>query len=142
MLVVKGRWRVQQGRKQPARFGGEVLDLRHNPVILKARVCIITKENHPMKKTFVSACAIAVSSLVLVAQTAPQRTPLANLDARTAVVPAVASAPEKSAAAESLRRAVPGLKVEFERVSGAPKNIFSTEGFLTGPDGKSPMYPA
>ena len=89
-----------------------------------------------MKKIFICACAVAVSSLVLVAQTAPPRTPLANLDARTAAAPTVAIAPEKLAAAESLRRAVPGLKVEFERVSGAPKTISSTESFLTGADGK------
>ena len=88
-----------------------------------------------MKKTFISACVIAMSSSILLAQTVPQRAPLVNLDARVVAAPAVV-ADEATAGADSLRRAVPGLKVEFERVSGAPKMISSTEGFLTGPDGK------
>ena len=89
-----------------------------------------------MKKIFVSVCAVAWSSLVLVAQTAPPRVPLANLDARTSAAPLLVAPETAAAAAESLRRAVPGLMVEFDRVSGAPKMISSTEGFLTGPDGK------
>ena len=62
------------------------------------------------------------------------QTPLPNLDARTRNTSA-SIMPEKSAALDHLRQTSPGVKVEFEPVSGAPKMVSSTGGFLTGPDG-------
>jgi hypothetical protein len=69
------------------------------------------------------------------AQNSPAQTPLPNFDARPAASSAAVVAPEKSAAVAKLRQAAPGLRVEFEPVSGAPKEVSSADGFLTGPDG-------
>jgi len=67
----------------------------------------------------------------------PVRERLPNLDKRQSqstfsnAVPAA-----KLAAMERVRGIVPGARVDFDGVTGAPKWIGSTSGFLTGPDGK------
>ena len=95
-----------------------------------------------MKKNLLSAAALSAWLFLLAAQTSLARPLLPNLDARPAAALPAVVAPEKSAAVEKLRDSAPGVKVEFEPVSGAPKRVSSAEGFLTGPDGKGGMISA
>jgi len=67
---------------------------------------------------------------------APQQPPLANLDKRHDAGKADAPNGPKAAGLAELQRRSPRLKVEFDPVSGSPKSVSATDGFLTGPDGK------
>ncbi|MDB6110176.1 MAG: Peptidase fungalysin, partial [Pedosphaera sp.] len=66
----------------------------------------------------------------------PAKPPLPNLDARNqqAIEESTLSA-DRSAALSGLRLLVPNVKVDFEPVTRAPKQISSLDGFLTGPAG-------
>lgn len=70
------------------------------------------------------------------AQRPPVRPMLPAIDKRLADTPIPAPSDEKLQAAESLRQLVPTLQVAFEPVSGSPKSVSATDGFLTGPDGQ------
>ncbi|MBI5383603.1 MAG: M36 family metallopeptidase [Verrucomicrobia bacterium] len=50
--------------------------------------------------------------------------------------------PEQASAASRWRARQPGLRVDFHPVSGAPKRVSVTDGFLTGPDGAGGTLPA
>ena len=79
---------------------------------------------------------VAVTS---VAFTRPEREPLRNLDRRlTGTAPLGAASPEAGAAVERLRAAVPGVRVDFAPITGAPRMVGGTAGFLTGPNGAGP----
>jgi Fungalysin metallopeptidase (M36)/Bacterial Ig domain/Immunoglobulin domain/Immunoglobulin I-set domain/Fungalysin/Thermolysin Propeptide Motif len=70
------------------------------------------------------------------AQSAPKRPLLPNFDQRALPAPAAESASaEQKAAAEHLRALVPQVKVDFDPVTGAPKCVAATDGFLTGANG-------
>ncbi len=88
-----------------------------------------------MKTRFFFVAALPFYLLLIATPELHAQTPLPNFDVRSSAVPA-AAAPEKSAALEILRQSVPSVKVEFEPVSGAPKMVASTDGFLTGPEGR------
>jgi hypothetical protein len=67
----------------------------------------------------------------------PVRERLPNLDKRQSQSKLTNAMPaEKVAAAESIRGFVPGARIDFDGVTGAPKWIGSISGFLTGPSGK------
>ncbi|MGA2852642.1 MAG: hypothetical protein ABSE90_00720, partial [Verrucomicrobiota bacterium] len=60
---------------------------------------------------------------------------LPGIDRRHEAAQAIVPSAQKSEAAV-LRQSVPSLKVEFDPVTGSPKSVLSTDGFLTGPEGK------
>ncbi len=71
------------------------------------------------------------------AATAPTRAKLADIDRRTAERGPAAKLPAESApAAAALRGRLPGLTIEADAITGAPRLIQSPRGFLTGPDGE------
>ncbi|MBC8094919.1 MAG: hypothetical protein H7Y43_03810, partial [Akkermansiaceae bacterium] len=65
----------------------------------------------------------------------PNREPLPNFDKRTGQE-AGSPTPERQAALATLRAKVPGVKVEFEGVTGAPRMISVADGFLSGASGQ------
>src|SRR5436190_14715393 len=89
-----------------------------------------------MRLWFLVTTLLLILGEPLRAQVAPTRTPLVNLDFRRATLQTATPSGDQVAAAEALRKSIPSLKLEFEPVTGSPKQILSTEGFLTGPDGK------
>ena len=62
----------------------------------------------------------------------PAQEPLANFDKRTA---AAAPAAGPAAAVAALQARLPKARVDFEIITGSPKMVSGTDGFLTGPDG-------
>ena len=70
------------------------------------------------------------------AQLPPAHPLLPAIDKRHDAAQAKVASAEQTQAASLLRELVPTLKVEFEPVSGSPKSVAATEGFLTGPEGK------
>src|ERR1035441_5428029 len=69
------------------------------------------------------------------AQLPPAHPLLPAIDKRHDAAQAKVASAEQTQAASLLRELVPTLKVEFEPVSGSPKSVAATEGFLTGPAG-------
>jgi hypothetical protein len=85
------------------------------------------------------ASAVFLLFLLLVpcqAQLPPARPLLPVIDKRHEAAQVKAPPMQKSAAADRLRQSVPSLKVEFEPVTGSAKSVSSTDGFLTGREGK------
>src|SRR5450432_1296802 len=67
----------------------------------------------------------------------PDNKPLPNYDGRTAVADARgASTSDQRAAVEKLRSRVPQARVDFDTLTGAPKSVAASDGFLTGPAGE------
>ncbi len=68
----------------------------------------------------------------------PEYEAIGNFDARTKGKPSVIAS-EQRAAADILRRQVPGVQVHFDDVRGLARHVHSTTSFLTGPrsSGKS-----
>lgn len=64
----------------------------------------------------------------------PERPPLPNYDKRPTAASTAKS--EQNAAAKALQGSVPGAKVDFDAVTGAPAWVRNETGFLTGPGGK------
>src|SRR4051794_4709912 len=84
---------------------------------------------------------LAIAASVLLAGQAfaflpPANPPLPNFDSRNVQAVQEATLPSEQAAGLSeLRAAVPTVKVDFEPVTRAPKQILSHDGFLSGPMG-------
>jgi hypothetical protein len=80
-----------------------------------------------------AASILAITSLPTGAFLPSSRKPLPDIDRRGEPL---ASVPEaQKAAAAIVQGRVPGAQVDFDRVTGAPKFIASSDGFLTGPEG-------
>ena len=95
-----------------------------------------------MKKTVSPFCLFAAISLALalshaasVAQVAPEREMLPNVDKRVAVGNRAELSPAKEEALAGLRNRVSGLRTDIDPLLKSPSYISSTKGFLTGPNG-------
>src|SRR6266481_4710750 len=81
-----------------------------------------------------------VTLVLLVASNAraflpPERPLLPNFDKRVPSQPPPAGLSESLAALEKLRARLPGARVDFDPVTGAPKMVSGGEGFLSGVNG-------
>src|SRR5438445_912487 len=64
----------------------------------------------------------------------PSRPALTNFDVRQSKV--VLPVPEeRRAAAARLRQRLPQAQLDFHEITGSPKRVAATDGFLTGPNG-------
>lgn len=79
--------------------------------------------------------AVAATVLPSPAYRHPGHEPLPDFDKREGRTPA-AVARASSAELEQLGRRVRGARVDFDRLTGTPRVVGSTEGFLTGPRGE------
>jgi hypothetical protein len=66
----------------------------------------------------------------------PERAMLINYDKRFGMSPDTLS--QRDSAVVQLRQQVEDVRVDFDEKTGAPKWIYSAEGFLSGPDGTGP----
>jgi VCBS repeat-containing protein len=88
--------------------------------------------------------AILVASLASssFAISPPDRAPVPDFDRRRANFATEGSSPQTAAAAETIRSRVRDARVAQDGVTGAPRFIASTRGFLSGPNGEGSAVPA
>src|SRR5262245_33159492 len=98
-----------------------------------------------MKTRVVASTVLLVAGGFLVPEALgfkkPLRSALANYDKRQAQ-PSLPQNGDQSVAKTALQARLPTAKVEFDRVTQAPKLISAADGFLTGPNGAGRAIPA
>ncbi|MSU59588.1 MAG: hypothetical protein EXS35_15715, partial [Pedosphaera sp.] len=78
---------------------------------------------------------LLASTQTLSAATAPSTPQLSDFDKRQSAAVSEDVDASRAAAAMRLRNNVPGLKVDFDSITRAPKDVSSADGFLTGANG-------
>src|SRR5437762_5999173 len=106
-----------------ARATATVLSLPHRAMIQRERI----------RRRVIAVFAFgALSNAFAVVE--PSRPALTNFDARQKEL--VRSLPAgKRQAATALRERLPQAQIDFDEITGSPKRVAATDGFLTGPNG-------
>src|SRR5213075_927117 len=106
-----------------ARATATVLSLPHHAMIQRER----------MRQRVIEVFALGVLSNAF-AVVEPSRPALTNFDGRQKEL--VRSLPAgKRQAATALRERLPQAQIDFDEITGSPKRVAATDGFLTGPNG-------
>lgn len=92
--------------------------------------------------TWIVSALLLMATFASRAFIAPESPPLPDFDKRVEAHQAGQGAsPEQQAAADLLRARLPGVRVDYCRITGAPKMVACTTGFLTGPGGEGQAVP-
>ncbi|MBA4150027.1 MAG: M36 family metallopeptidase [Verrucomicrobia bacterium] len=94
-----------------------------------------------VKRIFAIGCIFAAGQEVGAFKES-ERDPLPNIDVRQIGGQPVAAPQEKAAAVARLAGQLPGVRVEFDEVIGAPKVVRAVDGFLSGAGAKGRGLPA